>query len=71
MYTPVNPSFTINNWGEIGCSLHGLVFAMCVIRITGGWRIVTEPWFLERGFKSTKRGCKEAFLKSKKMTIFS
>ena len=28
MYTPVNPSFTIQKWGVRGCSLHGLVFVM-------------------------------------------
>ena len=28
MYTPVNPSFSIQKWGVRGCSLHGLVFVM-------------------------------------------
>ena len=28
MYTPVNPSFTIQKWGVRGYSLHGLVFVM-------------------------------------------
>ena len=28
MYTHVNPSFTIQKWGLLGYSLHGIVFMM-------------------------------------------
>ena len=28
MYTPVHPRFTIQKWGLMGYSLHGLVFVM-------------------------------------------
>ena len=30
MYTPVNPSYTIQTWGERGYSLHGHVIMMFI-----------------------------------------
>ena len=53
MYTPVNPSFTIEKWGVRGCSLHGLVFVMDLsnkifLRSYGSVQIEGNPRTLER-----------------------